>query len=81
MTKAEIAKFADLITHSRLRTIIFFHESENENGIVGYFDNNSNKELREKNMWNFVRTPIMDDSNKWTLLKGEEIKRISIISV
>jgi hypothetical protein len=79
MTKTEIAKFADLITHSRQRTIIYFHESEN--GIVGYFDNNSNKELREKNMWNFVRTPIMDDHNKWTLLNGEEIKSISIISV
>ena len=81
MTKDEIAKFADAITTTNQRTIICFHESENSNGIVGYFDNNHLKEMREKNIWNFVRTPIFDVNNKYSLINGVEVKKICIFSI
>ena len=81
MTSEEIAQFADTITYSYQRTVIHFHQDDDSNGIVGYFDNNHDSSLRKRNIWNFVRTPIIDQNNKFTLLQGEDIKRIQVINI
>jgi hypothetical protein len=78
MKKDEIAKYADTTTFTNQRTILFFHDTDDNNGMVGYFDNNADQELRNKNQWNFVRTPIIDEENKYSIINGEIIRRIEI---
>lgn len=81
MTVNEVTPYADMITSTNQRTVLFFHDSDDINGIVGYFDNNHNFDLRKKNEWNFVRTPLIDNEVKFTMIKGDDIKRISIITI
>ena len=81
MTSEEIAQFAETITNSFQIIVIHFHDESESNSIVGYFENNNDFDFRKRNLWNFVRTPILDENNKYSLLRGENIKRIQILSL
>jgi hypothetical protein len=81
MTRNEVAKYADKVTYSNQRTVLFFHDSDDSNGIVGYFENNHDLEKRNSNEWNFVRTPILDNEKKSIWVNGADIKRIITIEL
>jgi hypothetical protein len=80
MTKNEIAEYANKVTYSNQRTVLFFHDSDDSNGIVGYFEKNHDLEKSDNNEWNFVRTPILDNEIKSIRVNGADIKRIRIIT-
>jgi len=78
MTKEEVSVYADTITRTNNRTIISFKSGDK---LTGFFDHNVDQKVRDTNQWNFVKTPIEDENNKFTLLNGEDFSGIEIITI
>lgn len=75
MTIEEIKKYAEKPTENYFKTIITL---KNGAEIFGYFDENHDDELKNKNLWNFVTTPVVDENDKIKLLDGEDFLEIRI---
>lgn len=79
MTNIDISNFADKVNYNYEKVEITF---VNGKIIYGYFDNNLDKNKRDKNKWNFIELPQINPSDKKpTLVDGNKIKSIRIVNI
>ena len=71
MKKEKIAQIARVITYAWQKTIITKNDKTQH---VGYFDNNGDQRMTDKNMWNFVVFAKGE-----TVLNGDDFLEIRII--
>lgn len=71
MEKEKIAQIARFITYAGQKTII---TKKDKTQHVGYFDNNGDQTMKDKNIWNFV---VFTKGE--TVLNGDDFMEIRII--